>query len=500
MEEPTALETRMSMANVVFGWLGYDLWSEENEQEAKLQEASNSWIWVEQDGDRLSQDDFEFIENNQHNSTPLLSYADAVRASFERCKRDQNTAKVREENAYNTLMKKTINCNLAGGETMTHSADHSHGERLQMKIRPDRKRKLEGRYQPFPKNQKISFLERENITNYVLDRQIVPYNSGRITLINFMEPTVAIPKAKSNTSCHWITVGKEKCSFKPVQYPKVAKMRFVVDISDNNCITILRMDGDKYSSDSTSQKLKDICTIVGDVKQKGMTKLRRESAKGIQVMRLNRVKDDSGVKGQIIAKTSKRGKRITEKRREQKHYQTSHMLDPNDLEKSCIKFCIEQNIIPLQYILGVQHQPLSIEWPEKALNSYSPPHRIFNRLQFMEGVLTGILSIALSLSSIDVGDFGKSYEYENLERNQESLEKAKGTYKRSGVIRNTRGKKDSMKIQVYSYADFRHCKRNKKKNEFINSKKASNHHQKGKKKNRNFTPQKFSGRGGARGC
>ena len=491
------------MANIVFGWLGYDLWNAENEEEVKLQESSNSWIWVEQDGDTLSQDDLEFHERKQQKCTPLLSYADAVRASFERCKRDEKAEKVRKESCYNTMVKKIANGNLAEEKLLRQNTDPCLSERFQMKMKTDSKRKFCSRYQPFPKNQKVSFLERENITNYVLDRQIIPYNSGRITLVNFVEHSASIPLAKSNSDGHWITVGKEKCSFKPVHHPKVPKMRFVVDVSDNNCITILRMAGDQFDVDCPrEQKLKDICTIVDDVKYDRKVKFQRESAGSVQVLCFNRMDNSSGVKDKSMVKNPKRKIRVTERRRDKKNRQSAHMTSCTNAasKKRCIEFAIEQNIIPLQYLLGIQHQPLSIEWPNRTISKDSP-NSIFDGFKFMEGVFNGILSIALSLSQIEMGNFNELCDYDEPEKVQEdAAPRKKGPSKRKVIPRATRGKRDIMKTQVYNNTDFAMCKRKKKKwCEFINANKAPRNHPKINKKSRNLTPKRFSGRGGARG-
>ena len=496
MEEPTAFEPKMSMANVVFRWLGYDLWNDQTPEEADVQESESNWVWVAKDGDILSQDDLEFFERKQQKIEPLLSYADAVRASIDRCKNDEASSK--KDDDYNILLKKIANCNLAEEKEIIQNADVCLNEELQMKMRTSRKRTSLARYQPFPKNQKASFLERENMTSYLLDRQILPYNSGRITLLNLTEPSAANGSAKYSNDSHWITVGKENSSFKPVSYPRVAKMRFVVDVSDNNCINILRMGGNTPDL-SRSQNLKDICTIVDDIKPPEICRYQRKDTRNIQILSAY---NESGMGNRCIVNISKRPTKMTERKRGRKALNTSRKpLNINTFDKKrCIQLAIERNIIPLQHLLGIKHQPMSVEWQKKGITK-DLPQSILHGFKFMGDVFNGILNIALSLSPTDVAEVQRPYNYDNSAKMQESVavRRKKAPSKRFPMQKNLRSKKDS-KAQLNGKTNSGACKWNKKKRyEFVNANKAPKNYQRGNNKNRNFIPQKFSGRGGARG-
>ena len=487
------------MANVVFGWLGYDLWNYQTPEKADERENDSNWVWVAQDGDVLSQDDLEFFERKQQKVEPLLSYADAVRASIDRCKNDEASSK--KEHDYNILFKKIANCNLADEKEIIQNADVCLNKELQMKMKTNRRRISLARYQPFAKNQKASFLERENMTSCILDRQILPYNSGRITLLNLTEPSVANGTAKCSHDSHWITAGKQNSSFRPVSYLRVAKMRFVVDVSENNCINILRMDGNTPDS-SNSQKLKDMCTVVDDIKPPEISRFQRKDTRNFQILSVNRVYNESGIENRFIVNNSKRPIKMTERKRRRKALNTSRK--PSNVnafdKKRCIQLAIERNIIPLQHLLGVKHQPMSVEWQKKGITKKDLPQSILHGFKFMEDVFNGILNIALSLSPTDMADVQGPCSYHNSAKMQESVavSRKKAPSKRFSMEKNLRSKKDS-KAQSSGKTNCGVCKRNKKKRyEFVNVNKAQKYYQKRNSKNKNFIPQKFSGRGGAR--
>ena len=495
-QEPMAQKASMSITNIVLGWLGYDLCTEndcdEHSQGNEVKDDGSSWIWVEQDGDKLSQNDLEFFERKQQKQPPLLSYADAVKASFERCKQGKNGAMKRTEDVddIETEAESKLNWNLAKAKMIKQEANTCVYEGLPMKMKADRKRKASGRYQPFPKNPKISYLEKENITNYVLDRQLVPYNSGRITLQNFTGCQANLPVAKTSYDSHWITVGKKNCSFKPVCYPKVSKMRFVVDVSDNNCINVLRMHGHGLGlKSSRSRSLKDLYTVVDDVKRPFAEKVQRECARSLSKVTCSRKTNNS-----------KREIKDIEKRINPRKSAYSKQTSNDNCKTRCTEFAITENMLPLQYLLAIQSQPMAIEWPQKEKRAESS-QRVFDSFKFMEDVFTGIINLALSLSQIEVGNL-EDFSIERCgssQKDQEVTRKTERPSKRSVTQKALRGKSDK-KMELVKSSEFGIHKRNvKKRCAFKNLYKATKQQGKRNSKNRNFTPQKFSGRGGARG-
>ena len=482
----------MSVTDIVFGWLGYDLWSEGNDEASEKgstsKENNDNWIWVDRDGDRISQDDLEFFEKKQRRGPPLLSYAEAVKASFERCKPENGEIKRSKDDGISA----EVNKNLVDEEIITKgNADGGVNERVPMKMKADRKRKSSGRFQPFPKHPKISYLENRNITNYVLERRIVPRSSRRIVCQSIKELNAEIPTVKSQYVSHWITVGKKQCTFKPVCRPRVLKMRLVVDVSDNHRIHVLRTCALRNNVESQgSAKLKDLYTIVDDIKQPRKTYAVKESAKKLNLACVNRVKT-------AFEEKKKPGKSSNHIISSGKGRTPTDSTDPL-CTKGLTKFAIESKILALQYLLGVIKQPLSIELPQVKIAEDSSDN-IFEGLNFIEEIFSGIINFAFSLSQMEVGyveDF-RMVPFFSSEIEDDLADRKEAAFKSSSTPRTTRHRKRRHRAEGYKDPNHKiHSKDDKKRELFKPLHKNRNNR---KRKSRNFTPQKFSGRGGNRG-
>ena len=586
------------------GWFGYDLWSNvpSEEERATIEDErpkDESWIWVDTEGDHLSQNYVEILEKDELKREPLMSYADAVRASTEgRTQANNDGRKVNNEKSVQknkdqaeARKQSQKNENESNNENKDASKDC-----VQKSIRPDRKRKYSDRYRPFPILGRTTDIEETNMTKWVFERQISWFGHKKLALpasttneVAIHHPSVCLTVPDRYA---WKIVGGKEKRLSKMQKDQ-ANFRagqFVIDVSGNNgVLSLLRVGScDTTIRTQTSKKLVELCTVVHDVKltrKAGKCKiidleeaefdelrqglkygpLTKEQTKRVEKMACSETKKreivqvlDNGDQEFTLMKTYGPFTKEQTMKLEQKanfnegagkcgtkgqsginddcmkHFQEGIRYGPLTKEQamklkkiskntksrsskprriSCedkaTQCCIVETRVaakpelriviesqPLKYLLRIEQQPLSIEWYKEDMTKPSTKS-IFNGLKFMENVFLSLMSLAISMTKIDIvslEDF-QNTDYDIAETKTTTVGKSRPI--RCPGRRERRDEEVEIppvrRERMFMKKDYKK-KVLKCGNKTFFKKGASNN------KNRNFTPQKFSGRGGARAC
>ena len=587
------------------GWFGYDLWSNapSEEERATIEDErpkDENWIWVDNEGDHLHQNDVELLETDELKREQLMSYADAVRASTERRKHASNDG--REVNNEESVEK---NKNQPGARKQSQKNENEYEsdnedkninkECVQKSTRPDRKRKYSDRYRPFPILGRTTDIEETNMTKWVFERQLTWFGHKKLALPASTTNEVAVHHPNVCLTVPdryaWKIVGGKEKRLSKMQKDQ-ANFRagqFVIDVSGNNgVLSLLRVGScDTTIRAKTSQKLVELCTVVHDVKltrKAGKCKiidleeaefdelrqgikygpLTKEQTKRVEKMACSETKKreivqefDNGDQEFTIIKTyGPLTKEQTVKLKEKVNfsegagkYGTKGQSGTNDsymrqfqegieygpptkeamkskkirkntknrsgkqrrisYEDKATQCCIVESRVaikpelrivvesqPLKYLLRIEQQPLSIEWYKEDMTKPSTKS-IFNGLKFMESVFLSLMSLAISMTKIDIVSLEDFQNYDNDIAETKTTAVGKCRPKRCFGGRERRD--EEVEMPPVRRERMFQKKRYKKKvlkcgNKTVFKKGASNN------KNRNFTPQKFSGRGGARAC
>ena len=492
--------TQLVLNNMVFGWFGYEWWqgseADNKEDGDKAENDKDCWIWVDNEEDKLSQDDLEFFEKKKLTSVPLKSYADIVKLSFEKCKREETQM---QEKA---VAKKRKNREKSNGCSSPQNTVYCINDVTKSKIRLERKRKRIGRYSPFSKSAKIVNMENFNIASDIFNRQVLPLRDITlgIKVSRILNVTNAAVETKmpGSVGSGWQIVGRKRkypAKMYLARYPKAS--RLVVDVGSNGVLDLLRMRGENPILEST--RLVDLCTVVDDVKPKQpLTKSFNQSMINNEANKKSCEKLASRLAEQYEVKSTKERKQKLQKNSAKKNHIKNQNIIIWNVGQS-----IPDDLITLKYLLGILKQPLSIEQAGEN-DTESNPQCVFEGFKFMEDIFFSLIGIAFSvtineLSSINSGypkhdeDIGSSkYHYKQFRK---QVTKAK--YRRMGKLLRPRDKTPLGQLKEKSKL----VKSKLDNNEILkNTNKVCRKNDKSKKKRRNFTPQKFSGRTGARAC
>lgn len=587
------------------GWFGYDLWSSAPSEEERAtiehqRPKDENWIWVDNEGDHLSQNDVEFFEKDELKKEPLMSYADAVRVSTERCKQANN-----DEGEINKEESVEKNKNQAEARKQSQKNEYENEDEsiskecMQKSTRPDRKRKYSDRYRPFPILGRTTDIEETNMTKWLFERQLSWFGHKKLAVtasttneVAIHHQNVCLPVPDRYT---WKIVGGKEKQLSKMQKDQ-ANFRagqFVIDVSDNNgVLSLLRVGScDTTIKTKTSQKLVELCTVVQDVKltrkagkckiidleenelheliqgikcgpltKEQMKRVEKMASSEIKKRKMVRVLDSvdqeftlikTGIKygpltkeqtiklegtanfgedagrhgnmgqsgtdddymrqfqegtkyGPLTKEQAMKLKKIRKntKNKSGKQRQISYedkatqccIIESRVETKPEFRIVVESQ--PLRYLLRIEQQPLSIEWYKEDMTTPSSKS-IFNGFRFMESVFVSLMSLAMSMTKIDI------VSLEDFQNNEYDIAETETTTvgKRQPKRHLARREKRDEEVEV---PPVRHKRMFKKKdykkkvlkcgNKTIFKKGGSNN------KNRNFTPQKFSGRGGARAC
>eukprot|EP00794_Sanderia_malayensis_P003505 gene3505-4005_t len=505
---------------MVFWWLGYDWWGAEestgdNGDKSDKSDATaterekEDWIWIDHSDNVLKQSDLDFFErcDESNSEEPLrefrLSYADAVRASFERCKKGSS------EN-YSERNKTTIDgsssWNLAKVKLLPQGFnDYSANEKIPTKRTPatefDRKRKNKNlrRYQPFPKQGRLSitatsdskaycqfnFLEKEFLAPFKF-----PFDQNEMK----KEPQHMTIISSHDDKYGWKTV--ERGLNRRASNTKFANAfkanRFAVDVSNNEFdmnICLLRMrclPEDLVKTTKKDEIMKNCCTVVEDVRipirdiNKGSNHticVRKDLKKMITL----RIKKSNEIKW----------------RAEKKDY-----LIPSRIKKTTTLQNNAVDIRPLRYLLGLEKQPLCIEWKmereDESINTLSQGRK------FIEHIFNGLFCLALSISGMDVT--ANNYQILSVPEIRGTNQNEVSNQVKSRQIRiSRRGRRSrcdsKWRLELKTQRQIAKgaipksrlgCMKKANMVKFRQAKHSS--------KSRNFTAQKFSGRSGVRAC
>eukprot|EP00112_Aurelia_sp_Birch-Aquarium-sp1_P002512 Seg1278.12 transcript_id=Seg1278.12/GoldUCD/mRNA.D3Y31 product="hypothetical protein" protein_id=Seg1278.12/GoldUCD/D3Y31 len=577
------------------GWFGYDLWSSAPSEEERAtiddqRPKDENWIWVDNEGDHLSQNDVEFFEKDELKKEPLMSYADAVRVSTERCKqanndegeinkeesveKNKNQAEARKQSQKNEYENEDESL-IAKGNTATDTGHFQFWEE-----------------QPTLKRQNDKWASRLKDNSHGSASQEISCDRITTNEVAIHHQNVCLPVPDRYT---WKIVGGKEKQLSKMQKDQ-ANFRagqFVIDVSDNNgVLSLLRVGScDTTIKTKTSQKLVELCTVVQDVKltrKAGKCKiidleenelheliqgikcgpLTKEQTKRVEKMASSEIKkrkmvrvldsvdqeftliktgikygpltkeqtiklegtanfgEDAGRHGNMgqsgtdddymrqfqegtkygpLTKEQAMKLKKIRKNTKNKSGKQRQISYEDKATQCCIiesrvetkpEFRIVVESQPLRYLLRIEQQPLSIEWYKEDMTTPSSKS-IFNGFRFMESVFVSLMSLAMSMTKIDI------VSLEDFQNNEYDIAETETTTvgKRQPKRHLARREKRDEEVEVPPVRHERMFKKKdyKKKvlkcgNKTIFKKGGSNN------KNRNFTPQKFSGRGGARAC
>ncbi len=454
---------------MAFWWLGYDWWSEQENQDGGSSEPradrDDEWVWVNDTDNTLTHSDLEFFEK-RGSEQRYVSYADAVKASFERCKKTEEEVEIeKNEN------KMENDWNLAKATILPQDIDYFKNESVPMLTRFERKRKSIERYQPFPKQGRLS--SDHTSKQQIFSTSIIPFDASNISISH---PKTSVPEYNG-----WKTVGKRCNHFRKINFEKAFKSnRFAIDVSSdidmNNCL--LRMRSCPSGMElPNSNNIMEFCKIVEDVQQPiRNTKL---ESKFENILRKT-ICLKFGKKNSIAWKYQDRCHCIPNKNR------SSIMFDYAD----------SIDVQSLKYVLGIEPQPLSIEWntcTDRSVQTMS------HAMQYVEQLLTGLFTLAVSMTTIEVPAL-QDFDIFEVPRPTENIEEIPN---RKQMMKEKRDRKRDMLSQVIRERKQGYAfKQNGKKKSDVTKRANMTRFRQGRQnsKNRNFMARRFSGRGGVRAC